>query len=101
MALAVPVVSFALSAMNRSCFIGKATALCALQGTRGAGNVIHAKFFAVAVAEIELGQIAVKVRFADMLIHAINAAFEDREKAFDGVGGETRSPSRRTYSSLL
>src|SRR5574337_142180 len=77
---------FALRSM--SCFIGEPPSLCASQRDRGAVNGVHAKLFPVAVAEIEFGQIALKVRFADVLVYAINAAFEDREKAFNRVGGD-------------
>jgi hypothetical protein len=39
----------------------------------------------MAVAEIDLGEVAVKVLFADMEIAAVDPALEDREEAFDGV----------------
>lgn len=44
---------------------------------RSAVNIVHAKFFTVAVAEIELVQIAMKVGFANVLVDAIDAPFED------------------------
>ena len=53
---------------------------------RGALGIFDAKARAVAIAEIELGEIAMQVSFAAMLIDALHAALEDREEAFDGVG---------------
>jgi hypothetical protein len=43
----------------------------------GALNVINAQSDAVRVTEIELGQIPLQVRLADVLIHAIETALED------------------------
>jgi len=42
----------------------------------------------VVVAELELGHIAVQVALATMLVHALHAALEDREVAFDRVRGD-------------
>ena len=47
---------------------------------------MDAKRNAVAVAKIELGEIAVQVLLAAMLVDALHPAFEDREEALDGVG---------------
>src|SRR5438067_9783910 len=58
-------------------FISEATALGTLDGKRRALHVINAKPLPVAVAEIELREIAVQVRFADVLVSAVNAAFQD------------------------
>jgi len=69
-----------------SCFVGQPPALSAFERQRGALHVVNAQPFPVAVSEIELAQIAVQVRFADVLVHAVHAAFEDREETFDGVG---------------
>ena len=52
--------------------------------------VVHAELGAVAVAEIELRQIAVQMLFAAMLIDALHAALEDREEAFDRVRMRSR-----------
>src|ERR1700683_1954491 len=54
--------------------------------SRGALHVIYAKPNAVAIAEIELRQIAVQVLFLAVLINALHAALKDREVAFDRVG---------------
>ena len=40
----------------------------------------------MAVAEIKLGQIAVQVGFADVLVFTVNSALQDREKTFNGIG---------------
>ena len=64
-----------------SCFVGEPPTLGALQGRRCAGNVVDAKLLAVAVAEIELGQIAVQVGFAHVLVDAVGSPFQDRGKA--------------------
>ena len=47
-----------------SCFVGKTATLCALQCNRRAVGIVHAKLFAVAVAKIELVQIAMQMGFA-------------------------------------
>ena len=47
-------------------FIGQPLATEAPQGFLGAGYVIDAQPFAVAVSEIKLGQIAVQMRLAHM-----------------------------------
>jgi hypothetical protein len=49
-------------------------------------HIINAKSDPVAVPEVELGKIAVKVPLGTVLIDAGHPALEDREKAFDGVG---------------
>src|SRR6266480_290198 len=75
---------FAPRSMSR--FVGEPTALRAFEGQRGAGNVVHAKFFAVAVPKVKLSKVAMKVRFADVLVNAVDAAFQDRKETLDGVG---------------
>jgi hypothetical protein len=77
-----------LAPIEQSCFVSQAATLCALQGNRRAVSVIDAKPLASAVAEIKFEQIAMQVRFADVLIHAVNAALQDREKAFNRVSGD-------------
>ena len=47
-------------------FVSEAFATEAFQREGGAANVVHAQPFAVAVAEIKLGQVAVQVRLADV-----------------------------------
>jgi len=46
--------------------------------------IVNAKLDAVAVAEIELGEIAVKVLLATVLINAVHSALKDGEIALDG-----------------
>ena len=53
-------------------------------------SVINASGDALAIAEIKLCQIAVKVIFLAMLIDALHATFEDREKSFHGVSVDGR-----------
>jgi hypothetical protein len=52
----------------------------------GASIIVDAEGGAIAVPEIELGKVAVKVLLAAMLIDAFHPAFEDGKEAFDGVG---------------
>src|SRR5690606_16137101 len=58
----------------------------ASNGHFGAVGIIYAKGDAVAVAEIELGKVAVQVLLGDVLVDALHAALEDRIVAFDRVG---------------
>jgi len=46
--------------------------------------ILDAKPGTVSIAEIELGQIAVQVLLAAMLVDALHAAFEDRVIALNG-----------------
>jgi len=48
-------------------------------------TIIATEAFAVAVAEIELGNVAVKVLLRAMLIDTLHAAFEDRKELLDRV----------------
>ena len=57
--------------------------------------VFDAESRAAVVAEIELGEVAVQVGLAAMLIDAVHAALEDREHVLDGVGVDDRRPSGR------
>ncbi len=47
--------------------------------------VVGAEAFAIIVAELELCELAVKVLLGAVLIDTLHAAFEDRERAFNGV----------------
>jgi hypothetical protein len=38
------------------------------------------------VSEVKFGEVAVQVRLADVKIAAVDAALQDREVAFDGIG---------------
>ncbi len=50
-----------------------------------AGGITHAELFAVIIAEIELGEIAMQMLLVAMLVHAEHAALEDTEIVFDRV----------------
>jgi hypothetical protein len=63
--------------------VGQALALDAAKRAIGAGRVRDA---ASVVAEIELADVALQVLGADVVIHAEDAALQDREVALDGVG---------------
>lgn len=62
--------------------IGQALAEDALEGLFGALPIGRR---AVIVAEVELGGVARKVRLADMVINADDAALEDRKEVLDRV----------------
>jgi hypothetical protein len=66
--------------------IGQPFALEALQRNVGALRIIDAKFRASIHTEIKLSQISVQVLLIHVLIHADEAALEDREEPFQGVG---------------
>src|SRR5437899_1255287 len=72
------------SLMSR--LIGEPLALHAEQKNLGAVLIFDAERLAIAIAEIEFSKVAVQVIVPAMLIDALHAALEDREKAFDGVG---------------
>jgi len=65
--------------------VGQALADDAFHGQIGAGDIIDPEFGPVGVAKVELGQVAVKMGFADVLVDPVNAPLQDREVAFDGV----------------
>ncbi len=91
----------ALAPIEQSSFICEATTARTLQGKRRAVDIVNAKSLTMAVPKIEFIKIAVQVRLADVLIHAIDAALQDRKEAFDALVVMMRLPSRRAYSSLL
>ena len=62
-----------LSARRR---IGEAFAYDPFHGPRGTLNVVYAKPDAIAIAEIELREIAVQMLLAAMLVDALHAALE-------------------------
>src|SRR5437588_370652 len=68
-------------------FVSQALAPDAFKGKIGALlHVANARRFPIGVAEIKLAQIALQVRFRDVLVNAIDAVLEDRKVAFNGVG---------------
>lgn len=66
--------------------IGQALALDAFDGQVGASNVINAQLDPVGIPKVEFAQIPVQMGFADMLVNTIDAALQDGEVAFEGVG---------------
>ena len=84
--LAFRLLPYGLSVTSRP--IGQPLADDALHGAGGALHVIYAEPNAIAIAEIELRQIAVQMLLAAMLVDALHAALEDRVVAFDGVGAD-------------
>lgn len=70
-----------------NCFIGQALTGEALQRLVGPCGIVEAGLDAIAVAEVELGQIPLQMGFADVLVDAVDAPLQDGEIAFDGVGG--------------
>lgn len=65
--------------------IGKALAADPLEGFVRAFKVIQ---LACVVAKVELSDVALEVRFADMVINTSDPALEDGEEVFDRVGME-------------
>lgn len=55
-------------------------------GTLGPLNVVNAECDTIAIAEIEFGEITVKVFLADVLINAVDATLQDREVIFGSIG---------------
>ena len=94
--LALPEISFrtAMSRANSAsrCFvnppIGQALASDFLEQHVGARHIAIAHRGAVVVAEIKLGDVALKVLLAYVVVRADKAALEDREVAFHRVGGD-------------
>src|SRR6185312_10209441 len=66
--------------------IGEALADDAGHDAFGASSITYSQGYARIVAEIKLGEVAAKVLLADVVVHAVDAALEDAEIAFDGVG---------------
>jgi hypothetical protein len=57
--------------------ISEALAACALDRTAGTLGIVNPELDTVRIAEIELGEIAVQMLFAAVLIDADHATFED------------------------
>jgi hypothetical protein len=71
---------------STNCSVGKALAPGTNQCEIGTGRIFDPKSRAVGVAEVELGQIPLQMGFADVEVAAKNAALQDGEVAFHGVG---------------
>jgi len=74
----------ALHATN--CFIGQSLALEALERDFRTLGVADADLGASVLAEIEFGQVPVKVFVIHVLVHADKAALEYRKEPFEGIG---------------
>ena len=72
--------------------VGEPLTYHTLQRFVGALGIFNSERRAVAVTEIELGEIAVQVLLAAPLIDALHPALEDAEIAFDGVGVDPAAP---------
>ena len=68
-----------------SCLVREPFALGTFDRVVGSCEIVDSEADAVRIAEIELGEVAVKVTLGAMLIDAYHAALEDREEALDGV----------------
>src|SRR5208282_220723 len=77
---------YGLSVM--SCPVFEALADDTLDHTRGTLYVIYAQPNAIAIAEIELRQIAVQMLLATVLVDALHAALEDRVVALNRIGAD-------------
>lgn len=85
--------------LETSCFIGQSLADDALDRKVGTGAVVDPELFTVRVAEIELGKIPMKVRFANMEVATDNPALEDREIALDRISVER--PAHIFFGSVV
>ena len=56
------------------------------KGTLSASLIFDSDCAPMAISEIKLGKVAVKMLFPAVLIDALHAALEDAEKALDGIG---------------
>jgi hypothetical protein len=54
-------------------------------------RIINSLGNALAIAEVKLSKVAVKMMFLAMLIHTLHTTFEDGEKAFHGVSANGRT----------
>jgi hypothetical protein len=101
MTFAIPDISFGFSAHRTELFHKSGDGPPRLSAQSSAVSIVDAKLLAVAVPKIKLSQVALQMRFADVLIHAVNSALKDQKKPSTPLVVMTRVPSRRTYSSLL
>ena len=69
-----------------SCFIHQSLSFRTRNGNAGALKIIDLQLFTGVLAEIELGQVAVKMLLVHVLVNAHQSALEDAEEAFEGIG---------------
>src|SRR5689334_7708595 len=84
--LGCPHLPLAFSPCATSRFIGQPATFGTLKCQRRTLYVIDPELFTVAIAKVEFRQVARQVRFADVLVYAIDATFQYREEAFNGIG---------------
>jgi hypothetical protein len=69
-----------------NCFVSQPLSLGAFDRSIGAFGILDSNSGPMAVAEIELGEVAVQVLLAYVEIATVNATLQEREKAFHGIG---------------
>src|SRR5882672_3225190 len=84
--LACSTLQFRSGSSLMSCNIGKPLAFYPAQKNFRALRVFDSESLAIAVSEIELGEIAIQMVSGAMLVHAFHAALEDRKESFYGIG---------------
>jgi hypothetical protein len=65
--------------------ICKALSNNALNRFRRAFHIANVKSYALTITEVEFGKVAFQMFLADMVVHAIDAALEDRKLSFDCI----------------
>jgi hypothetical protein len=65
--------------------VGKSFAHDAADSALGPLNIVDTQSDAVAIPEVEFGEVTVKVLFAHVLIDAVDSALQDREITFCGI----------------
>jgi len=68
-----------------SCFVCQPFAFGTPDRAIGAFGVLNSGCGSVTIPKIAFGEIPMQVLLADVEIATVNAAFEDREEAFDGI----------------
>ena len=69
---------------SRNCLVGQPLALGAYDRKVGALGVVHAQLDAVRISKIELAQVAFKVGFGEVEVHAENARLRANCQIRDG-----------------
>lgn len=80
------------SRFRMSCLVGEPLAGRASDRNSFALHVVDAEFGAMVHTKIELGQVFIKILGVHMLVHADNAAFEDRKEPFQRIGVYVAAP---------
>ena len=64
-------------------------------------GIVNAPGNALAIAEVKLGKVAMKMMFFAMLIHTLHTTFEDGEKALHGIGMNGRISKRNILPGAM